>query len=424
MESRMLSSYRVLDITQFVAGPVCTRLLAEAGADVIKVELAPYGDRARAQGFKPRSSEFRQSSRSTYFFQHNYSKRSLALDFHHPKSREILRALAARSDVVVENFAPGVMVRAGLSYEHLSQLNPKLIMCSISLAGQTGPLSNKPGYDYIAQAYSGVTSLVGEPDRSPAQIPIAIGDVSTGISAAMAIGFALVHRERTGRGQHIEATLIDTYFHMHEANVPKIAIRGDAFTPHRNGSQHPDGGPIGVFRFRAGEFVSINVLSHQWAQLAKTLGRPELADDPKFATPNARRDNNAEIVVLIEQWLQRFPTREDALAALDRDRIPCAPILTLNEAMQHPHLVERGTVRRVHDDQLGEFAVPAMPVRFSDWHPQADVKADMLGEHNEAILAEISLTPAEIETLYREKVLVRDSLLDRLEPREPAEAKS
>jgi CoA:oxalate CoA-transferase len=134
-------------------------------------------------------------------------------------------------------------------------------MCSISLAGQTGPLSNKPGYDYIAQAYSGVTSLVGEPDRSPAQIPIAIGDVSTGISAAMAIGFALVHRERTGRGQYIEATLIDTYFHMHESNIPKIALRGDAFTPQRNGSQHPDGGPIGIFRFRADELISINVLS-------------------------------------------------------------------------------------------------------------------------------------------------------------------
>ncbi len=409
----MLSGYRVLDITQFVAGPVCTRILADAGADVIKVELAPYGDRSRVQGFKPRAPEFRKSSSSTYFFQHNHSKRSLALDFKHPKSRQILRDLAARSDVVVENFAPGVMARAGLSYEDLSRLNPKLVMCSISLAGQTGPLSTKPGYDYIAQAYSGITNLVGEPDRSPSQIPIAIGDISTGVSAAMAIGFALLHRERTGRGQHVEATLLDTYFHMHEANVPKVAIRGDEFTPHRAGSQHPDGGPIGIYRVPGDQFVSINVLSHQWPQLAKTLGRPELVDDPRYATPHARRDNNAEIVVLIEEWLKQFPTRDEAIAALERDRIPCAPILTLNEAMVHPHLLERGTVRPVEDPQIGAFAVPGSPVRYSDWEVPTDLRADMLGESNESVLEELGLSAEEIAGLYEEKVLVHDRLLQR-----------
>jgi CoA:oxalate CoA-transferase len=406
----MLQGYRVLDITQFVAGPVCTRLLADLGADVIKVELAPYGDRARVQGLKPRAPEFRGSSASTYFFQHNHSKRSLALDFKHPRSHEILRTLAAGCDVVVENFSPGVMDRAGLSYAALSALNPRLVMCSISFAGQTGPLSAKPGYDYIAQAYAGFTSQVGEPDRSPSQIPIAFGDVSTGVSAAMAIGFALLHRERTGRGQHVQATLVDTYFHMHESNVPKIAIRGDAFQPTRNGAQHPDGGPIGIFRCADGTFVAINALSHQWAQLAATLGQPALADDPRFATPHARRDNNAAIVAIIESWLAAFPSREAALAALERDRIPCAPVLTLNEAMRHPHLVERGTVRPVHDPQLGAFAVPGMPVRFSEWPVPRDPHADLLGAHNEAVLREIGIGDEEIAALYAEKVLVRDRL--------------
>ena len=413
MQPGMLTGYKVLDITQFVAGPVCTRILADLGADVIKVELAPFGDRSRVQGFKPRAAEHRKSSQSTYFFQHNHSKRSLALDFKHPRSREILRDLAARSDVVVENFAPGVMARAGLSYEDLSALNPKLVMCSISLAGQTGALSGKPGYDYIAQALTGITSLVGEPDRSPSQMPIAMGDVSTGVSAAMALGFALLHRERTGRGQHVEATLLDTYFHMHEANVPKVAMRGDGFIPHRNGSQHPDGGPIGIYRCRGEDsFVSINVLSHQWPQLAKTLGRPELASDARFATPHARRDNNDEIVAILEEWLARFPTRDDAIAALERDRIPCAPVLTLNEAMQHPHLLERGTVRPVEDGQIGPFAVPGPPARFSDWAVPADVKADMLGASNESVLAELGLSPADIAALYADKVLVHDPLLD------------
>ena len=153
---KMLSGYRVLDITQFVAGPTCTRLLAEAGADVIKIELAPFGDRSRFQGLKPRAAEYKDTSQSTYFFQQNHSKKSLALDFKHPKSREILRKLAANCDVLVENFTPGVMQRAGLGYEELKKINPKLIMCSISFAGQTGPLSDKPGYDYIAQALAGI----------------------------------------------------------------------------------------------------------------------------------------------------------------------------------------------------------------------------------------------------------------------------
>lgn len=414
MQSGMLTGYRVLDITQFVAGPVCGRLLADAGADVIKVELAPYGDRSRAQGFKPRDPAYHKSSRSTYFFQHNHSKRSLAVDFKNPKAQQLLRDLVARSDVLVENFAPGVMARAGLSYEELSRINPRLVMCSISLAGQTGPLSAKPGYDYVAQAYAGITHMIGEPDRPPSQLPIAIGDVSTGVSAAMAIAFALLHRERTGRGQHVEATLVDTYFHMHESNVPKVAMR-EGFSPMRTGSQHPDGGPMGIFRAPGGTFLSIAILPHQWGNLAHAIGRPELASSERYATPHLRRDNNAEIVEILEAWLAGFPSREAAIAELEHHRIPCAPVLTLNEAARHPHLVERGTVRPVHDDQIGDFSVPGMPARFSDWPQPRNLRADMVGESNEAILEELGLSSAEIRALYDEKVIVRDPLLARRE---------
>jgi CoA:oxalate CoA-transferase len=407
----MLSGYRVLDITQFVAGPTCTRILAEAGADVTKVELAPSGDRSRFQGLKPRSPEHRNTSQSTYFFQHNHSKRSLALDFKHPKSRELLRRLAAKSDVVVENFSPGVMARAGLGYDDLRKLNPKLIMCSISFAGQTGPLSAKPGYDYIAQALSGITGIIGEPDGSPAQVPVAIGDVSTGVAAAMAIGFALLHRERTGEGQYIEATLLDTYFHMHEANVPKVAIRGGAFVPKREGSLHPNGGPVGVFDCGRGEFIVICALAHQWPQMVRALGTPELEKDPRFVSARARSDNNRLIADILEKWLKAFPSREAAIAALEKERIPCAPVLTLNDAMAQPHLVERGTVRRVSDPQIGRFAIPGSPVRFSAWPGLSEFKADLLGEHNEAILSDIGLSDGEIASLYLEQVLVHDPSL-------------
>ncbi len=300
LSPKMLTGYRVLDITQFVAGPTCTRLLAEAGADVIKIELAPTGDRSRFQGLKPRSPEYKNTSQSTYFFQQNHSKRSLALDFKHPKSRALLRKLAAKCDVLVENFTPGVMSRAGLGYEDLKKINPKLIMCSISFAGQTGPLSDKPGYDYIAQALAGITGLIGEPEGRPAQVPIAIGDASTGVAAAMAVGFALLHRERTGEGQFIEATLVDTYFHMHEANVPKVAIRGDAFVPKREGSLHPNGGPVGVFDCGRGEFIVICALAHQWPQMVKALGMPELEKDPRFASARARSDNNKLVAEILE----------------------------------------------------------------------------------------------------------------------------
>jgi CoA:oxalate CoA-transferase len=408
---KMLSGYRVLDITQFVAGPTCTRLLAEAGAEVIKVELAPFGDRSRFQGLKPRAPEHKDTSQSTYFFQQNHSKKSLALDFKHPKSREILKKLAAKCDVLVENFTPGVMERAGLGYEELKKVNPKLIMCSISFAGQTGPLSDKPGYDYIAQALAGITGVIGEPDGKPAQVPVAIGDASTGVAAAMAVGFALVHRERTGEGQFLEATLVDTYFHMHEANVPKVAIRGDSFVPKREGSLHPNGGPVGVFDCGRGEFLVICALAHQWPQMVRALGRPELERDPRFASARARSDNNKEVAEIVEQWLKTFPSREAAIAALEKERIPCAPVLTLNDAMAQPHLIERGTVRQVTDSQIGKFAIPGNPVRFSSWPEQRELKADLLGEHNEKILAELGLSQQEIAELYLENVLVQDSSL-------------
>ncbi len=406
----MLTGYRVLDITQFVAGPTCTRILAELGADVIKVELAPHGDRTRVQGIKPRAPK--GSSQSTYFFQHNHSKRSLALQWKHPRSTELIKAMVAKTDVLVENFAPGVMARAGLDYPILSKINPRLVMCSISVAGQSGPLSGQPGYDYIAAAYAGVTDQIGEAGGSPAQFTIAIGDVSTGVAAAMAVGFALLHRERTGEGQHIDSAILDTYFHMHEVNVPRVALRGDKFAPKRTGSQHPDGGPTGLFRCADGSYINITALAHQWEQLASALGKPELVDDPRFKDARARRDNNDQIKDLIEDWLGGFPDRQSALRALEQHRVPCAPVLSLHEAVSHPHLIERGTVRSVADPDLGTFAIPGMPVKFSRWPGAGEVRADRLGEHNEEVLKEtLGMSDAEIASLYRDQVLVRDETM-------------
>lgn len=409
----MLTGYRVLDITQFVAGPTCTRIMAEMGAEVIKVELAPFGDRGRAAGDRPRDPKFKNGSQSTYNFQHNHSKKSLALDLKQPRARELVKALVAKADVVVENFAPGVMKRMGLDYDALKAINPRIIMCSISLAGQTGPLSDKPGFDYMGAAYAGVTGLAGETDRGPAQFVTAIGDASTGVMAAMSIGFALLHRERTGEGQYIECSLVDTYFNMHEVNVPKSTLRGASFAPRRAGSLHPDGGPTGIFRYKGEEFIAIMVMPHQWKQMVAAMNKPALADDPRFATPRDRRDNNEALKVVIEEWLRTFPSRDAAIAALEAARIPCAPVLTLHEAIAHPHLRERGTVRHVKDRLIGEFDIPGMPAKFSAWPDRTDLHADLLGEHNEQVLRDLlSVSDEEIAALYDDKVLVRDTLLD------------
>jgi crotonobetainyl-CoA:carnitine CoA-transferase CaiB-like acyl-CoA transferase len=409
----MLKGYRVLDITQFVAGPTCTRIMAELGAEVIKLELAPYGDRGRASGDKPRDAKFKASSQSTYFFQHNHSKKSLAVDIKQARGRELIRAIVPKIDVLVENFAPGVMARAGLGYDQLSAIHPQLIMCSISLAGQSGPLSRKPGFDYMGAAYAGITSLIGEADRGPAQLATAIGDYATGVTAAMSVGFALLHRERTGEGQYIECSLVDTYFNMHEVNVPKSSLRGSSFAPKRAGSLHPDGGPTGVFRYRGEEFIAIMVMPYQWNQMVKAMNMPELADDPRFNTPRARRDNNVALKHIIEDWLGGFSNRDAAIAALEAERVPCAPVLTLHDAMAHPHLRQRGTVRRVRDVSIGEFDIPGLPVKFSRWADRSQIVADRLGEHNEEVLHELtSLTDQEIAGLYADKVLARDPLLD------------
>jgi crotonobetainyl-CoA:carnitine CoA-transferase CaiB-like acyl-CoA transferase len=400
-QALMLKGYRVLDFTHFVAGPTCTRILAELGADVIKIERSAAGDHVREMGLMAKDSM------STYYFQHSHSKRSLALDLHRPEAKEIILRMVPKIDVVVENFAPGVIGQMGFGYEALSKINPKLVMCSVSTAGQSGPLSSRPGYDFIGAAFAGVTGLLGEPDRPPIIPSLAIGDVSTGVASAMAVGFALLNAVRTGKGQYLDASLIDTYFHMHEMAVPVISIRKEEFSIQRNGSQHPYGSPTGVYKCPGG-YIMLIVQQHEFSRLARALGRPELADDERFKSNSRRVRNNDALKQIIEDWFATFPDRDSVVAALDRFRVPCAPVFSVEEAMAHPHLRERQTVRRVHDRELGEFDITGLPVRFSDWPAPTDLRASRVGEDNEAVLREmLGLADTEIAALYAEGVLLK-----------------
>ena len=403
-QALMLKGYHVLDFTHFVAGPTCTRIMAELGADVIKVERSHEGDHVRGMGLTSKDGM------STYYFQHDHSKRSLALDLHQPRAKELLLKMIPKIDVVVENFAPGVIADMGFGYEALSKINPKIVMCSVSAAGQTGPLRNRPGYDFIGAAFAGVTGLLGEADRPPIVPTMAIGDVSTGVAAAMAVGFALLNAERTGKGQYLDASLTDTYFHMHEMSVPVVSIRKEKFSPHRNGSQHPYGSPSGVFKCPGG-YIMLLVQDHEFARLAKAIGRPELATDERFKHNGRRVRNNDALKQIVEDWFATFPDRDSVVAALDKFRVPCGPVLSIEEAMAHPHLRERQTVRRVSDPAFGEFDIPGFPVKFSDWPERTDLKASRLGEDNEAILREmLGASEAEIEALYAEKILLKGPL--------------
>ncbi len=409
--SPMLTGYRVLDMTQYVAGPTCCRMLAEFGAEVIKVELAPDGDRTRTSGFKPLDPALARVTQSTYFFQQNHSKQSLAINWRLPRALELLRAIAAKIDVLVEAFTPGVMARAGLGYEDLRRLHPALIMCSISLAGQSGPLSDKPGYDYIGSAYAGVSDLLGEPGRPPAHQGTSIGDSLCGMTAASAVLAALLHRERTGEGQYIDAALIDTYFHTHQNSVPRVALQHGQFVPQRSGRFHPEGSG-GAYRYRGDEWIYLIATEERWPDLARALGAPQWLDDPRFKTRRDRRINGEALAAAIEQQLSRFPTRQAAVAALEKAHVPVAPILTLNEAMEHPHLRHRGTVRRVRDPFIGEFDIPGRPVKLSAWPEKEQLKAPLLGEDNERVLKELlDLSDREIAALYSEGVLIRDPKL-------------
>jgi len=375
----VLDGYRVLDFSQIVAGPTTTLMLAEMGAEVIKVELPPAGDPAR-QG------EVRINGRSGYFVQHNRGKKDICVDVKRPEGLAIIKALLPHVDVLVQNYAPGVIARLGLDYETVSAINPKIVMCSISAFGQSGPLAQEPGFDYLGAAYAGITSMGGEPDGPP-QIPmIAIGDVSTGAHAMGAICAALLYRARSGRGQHLDISLLDTYAHYHEAGVQMHSVSGGRINPTRSGAHSWYATPAGVFRGNNRYFIIIAPLQHQFAALSKAMGNPALAEDPRFATNADRLKNLKQLTWVIEEWLQAQPNDEAVLAPMREYRVPCAPILSVAEARQHPHLRERGTIRTVHDRILGDFDVPGFALRFSAFPERLTLEAPMLGEHNEEVL--------------------------------------
>ncbi len=394
----LLTGIRVLDFTRALAGPTCSRLFAEMGADVIKVESAPGGDMTR------NVSKLR-NERSLYYVQQNLNKKSLCVDFRQADGLALIRELVPHCDVVVENFKPGVMADMGLDYDSLRALRDDIILCSISALGQRGPLSHKPGYDFIAQAYAGVTSMIGERDDSPYIPLLGLGDVSTGVHGAFAIAAALLHRARTGRGQHLDIALLDCYYHCHEANVHQYSATHGESKPMRAGRHMSYVCPAGVYRGTGGDIMLMSFLQH-WKDLCAAMERPDLITHADWSTDQVRLANLPAVIALIERWLRTFPDVASAVAHLERYNVPCAPILSIEETVNHPHLIERGTVRTINDPIAGEFKIPGMPIKTSGYPADLPYVAPLLGEHNAEVLQRLlGKSASDIEALVAAGVL-------------------
>jgi CoA:oxalate CoA-transferase len=399
----MLDGYKVLDFTQVLAGPTTTRYMVEMGAEVVKVEMAPLGDLSH-------QVPYMLDGRSAYYVQQNRGKQSLCLDIKRPAGAAIIKELIPKFDVLVENFAPGVIGRLGFDYKVVSSLNPKIIMCSISTFGQRGPLATRPGYDFIGCAYSGVLSMIGEPDRPPVLPQIGIGDITTGVHGVTAILAALLHRERTGEGQLVETSLLDCYFSYNDMTVHTASLSRGAFLPRRSGSHHFGVAPLGVFNGKSCPIIIMASTQHQFAYLCQAMGRPELPDDPRFKDNADRMAHLEELKHLIQEWFDSMPSDDEIFRLFDQYRVPYAPVLAIEQAMAHPHLRDNGFVRTINDRFLGEFEVPGFPLRFSRNPRHQPLEAPTLGENNRSVLKEyLGYSSERIDALERDGVLQHGS---------------
>ncbi|MCC6437407.1 MAG: CoA transferase [Acidimicrobiales bacterium] len=394
----LLSGIRVLDLTQYLSGPSCTRLLAAFGADVIKVEFGPGGDPSRTLPVV-------RDGRSAYYVQQNRGKRSLGVDFSRPETLELLRELADRCDVVVENFGPGVLERRGLDQAPLRGRNPRLIFASISGFGRTGSLAQLPGYDLIGQAFSGMMHLTGEPDGAPQSTGSPIADFSAGLVCFASIGHALFARERTGVGDFIDVSLVEPLVYMHSIAVMAPSASRGEYRQERSGRHFGAVVPSGTFRGPGG-WVVLQVLDPQWPRLCAAMGRPELVE--RYGSAGERAADAEEINTMVERWMQSFPSDEALLAHLAAHRVPAAPVLDAADAADHPWFRERGIVRDVDDEVLGRIAVTGLPMHLDGLAPpgEVDPPAPFLGQHNEEVLREFGFDAGRIAALEAAGVVV------------------
>ena len=378
----MLEGIKVLDFTQYLAGPTVGRLMAEMGAEIIKIEIAPNGDASRGIPI------VKKSGRSGYFIQQNRGKKSLCLDLKKEGANRIVEDLIKKVDVIVENFGPGVMEKKGWDWKGVQKINPSVVMASISAYGRESTLSHKTGYDWAAQAYSGLMHMNGERDGPPLPVGIGIADIGSGVHAFSAIGYALFHKLRTGRGQWLDISMVDSMFHMHDVSLQGYSLTDGKWRPFRQGAHHELIAPFGVFRGPSG-YIVIMSLQPQWENVCEAIGRPELKDHPSYLTAADRGKKQNEIIRIIETWMESFEDNNAVMEHLEKYRVPAAPVMDPVDAINEPYFHSRGMVRNIEDPVLGPLTIPGFPLKFSDQPEVLDLEAPTLGQHNREVVGDL-----------------------------------
>ena len=376
-----LDGLSVLDLTRAVAGPFCTMLLGDLGARVIKIEEPVGGDETRHWGHASEGGE------SAYFLALNRNKESVALDLKHPDGLVSLRKLALEADVLVQNFRPGVVERLGINYESLRPDNPGLVYASISGFGLTGPYRDRPGYDLIMQAMSGMMMAGSRAGEEPVRCCFPAADILAGQFASQAILAALFERHKTGQGTHVEVSLLESLLSAMSYLTASCLLTGKDPGPLSSG--HPSIVPYQVLRSRDA-WIAVGVPNNGiWRRLCTALNKPEWADDPRYATNQSRIEHRAGLLAELEEVLCRR-TSAEWQAILDQHNIPCGPLLSVAEILDHPQLLARGSVITVDHPKLGPVKLFGSPMRFVDW-PTAYRPPPTLGEHTAAVIEEKQL---------------------------------
>ena len=387
-----LDGLKVIDLTRVLAGPFCTMLLGDMGADVIKVEEPESGDDTRAW------APFIAEGWSSYFLGVNRNKRSLALDLKSPGGPDVLRRLAQSADVLVENFRLGTLDRFGLGFEQLSAINPRLIVASVTGYGHTGPRRNLAGYDPVLQAEAGLMAITGPADGPPSRVGVAMTDYVAGQFMFSSILLALRERDRTGRGQAIDISLFDSV--LATMTLPAGIFFATGRKPPRLGNQHPSIAPYETFGACDGTVMVCAGNPRLWLQFCQAIERPDLPDDPRFTTNTARLGNRRALVDAIEATT-RLWTVDEFIARLERCGVPCGRVRSIDEALVDPQVDARNMLVQMPHAELGQVSMIGNPMALSATPPTYRTPPPRLGEHSGQILGELGYTEAEIEQLLR-----------------------
>ncbi|MBU3651994.1 MAG: CoA transferase [Limnohabitans sp.] len=404
---QLLSHIRVLDLSRVLAGPWSAQMLADLGAEVIKVERPGPGDDTRAWG-PPflKTPTGGSTQESGYYLGANRGKRSITVDISQPQGQEIIRELAAKVDIVLENYKVGTLKRYGLDYESLRAINPKLIYCSITGFGQTGPRAEQPAYDFLIQAMGGLMSVTGERDDLPGGGPQKIGipliDLITGTYASVGMLAALANREVTGEGEYIDMAMLDVQVSLLSNQAMNYLMSGK--TPVRRGNAHPNIQPQDVFKCADGDLVLVVGNDGQFAKLCQTLGAPDLANDPRFDTnPNRVRHQN-ELRPLLDA-LFAAKTRAEWSDLLGQAQVPCGPINSIPEALADPQIVHRQMLRQLPHPTAGTVPQLVTPFRFGQAEIRTDQAPPLLGQHTDEVLGELGLSAERIQQLRQDAII-------------------